>query len=339
MTTLFREVTAFAPATTANLIVGFDVLGLALQGLGDVVTARWVESPGVKIKKIIGATGSDQLPLDPQRNSAGIAALETLKAGKVRLGGISLILEKRLPIGSGLGSSASSAVAAAVAVNALMGEPLSREALIAPCLEAEARVSARHADNIVPSLLGGLTLIPSLDPLEMIPLPIPSSLHIVTCIPDLRLETASAREVLRAQYSLRESVKMSAQLATFIAACYTDDLPLLSRALRGCDVSGAPQIDPLSQARLPLITGGQEAIESAYDAGALSAGISGAGPSLFALCDAPSVAGDVGDAMRMGFLKHQVRSETHIGMINAEGARVIKRKRALIMRTPSSMEL
>jgi len=283
------EITAFAPATVANLGPGLDVLGLALYAPGDRVTARHTQGPGVTIEKVTGDGGT--LSLDPTTNTAGVAAAATLaKAGIAT--GVSLTLEKGMPIGSGLGSSAASAAAAAYAVNLLIGSPLRKVELVGPCLAAEAAVSGRHADNVAAALLGGLIVVRSLDPLDLVRLPVPEGLVVVVVTPRMELSTRTARAVLPKEVPLASLVRNTANIAAFVSACYSGDLGLLGRSLT--DEVATP-------ARAPLIPGCAEVIEAALNAGALGSSISGAGPSIFALCRSKRSAAEVSAAMVEAF--------------------------------------
>ncbi|MAG55899.1 MAG: homoserine kinase [Planctomycetes bacterium] len=278
-------VTASAPATVANLGPGFDLLGLALESPRDRVTARLVPTPGVRIVRQEGDGG--RLPLEADRNTAGIAALATLARAGIEAG-IELEVEKGMPIGSGLGSSAASAAAAAYAVNVVIGGPLRRQDLVAASMEAEAAVSGRHADNVAPALLGGLVLVRSTDPLQVLRLPVPEGLVVVVVTPDLEVETRRAREALPDRVPLGDAVKNSANLATFIAACFSGDLGLLAECIE--DVLATP-------ARAPLVPGCLEVMAAAREAGALGSSLSGSGPSIFALCHSTATATRVRDAM------------------------------------------
>jgi homoserine kinase len=209
------EVRVTAPATVANLGPGFDVLGIALAGAGDVVTARAVATPGVRIVRIEGDGG--KLTNDPERNTAGIAAARTLALAGID-SGIELELEKGLPLGSGLGSSAASAAAAAYAVNCLVGSPLRKTDLIGPCLDAEAAVSGRHADNVTAALLGGLVLVRRVEPLDVLRLPVPEGLTIAVVTPRYEVSTKEARAVLPSSIPLGAHVRASADLAAFVGA-------------------------------------------------------------------------------------------------------------------------
>lgn len=286
---LGSEVTAFAPATVANLGPGFDVLGLALDGPGDTVTARRVAGRGVRIVRIDGDGG--RLPTEASANCAGIAAVEVCRRAGMDVG-IELELKKGLPIGSGMGSSAASAAAAAMATNLLLGGPLRRRELVEPCIEAEAAVSGRHADNVAPAVLGGLVMVRALAPLDLVRLPLPPDLWVVVVTPDFELSTRDARAALPATVPLGQLVSHSARLAGLVSACYTGDLDLFSR----CVVD-----DVIQPRRAPLIPGCEAVIAAARDAGALGSSISGAGPSVFGLARSRRHADEVAAAMVQAF--------------------------------------
>lgn len=304
-----NELTVFAPATVANLGPGLDVLGLALAAPGDRVTARRASEPGVTISEIIGDGGA--LPLDPATNTAGIAATATLaKAGITS--GVSLTLVKGMPIGSGLGSSAASAAAAAYAVNLLSGAPLRKIELVGPCLEAEAAVSGRHADNVAAALLGGLILVRSLDPLDLVRLPVPDGLIVAVVTPKMELSTRAARAALPKEVPLGSLVRNTAQIAAMVSACYSGDLALLGRSMT--DAVATP-------ARAPLIPGCAEVIDAALDAGALGSSISGAGPSIFALCRSERSAAEVAAGMVAAFAAHGLAADAVVSPADCPGAR------------------
>jgi len=284
-----EEVTAFAPGSVSNLGPGFDILGLAVAGPGDTVTARRVPGSGVRIARVEGDGG--RLPREAERNTAGVAAAATLRRAGVDAG-VELVLRKGMPIGSGLGSSAASAAAAAYAVNLLLGSPLPVEALVEPCLEAEAAVSGRHADNVAPALLGGLVLVRSVDPVDVLRLPVPAGLTIAVVTPAFDLPTREARAALPKVVPLQAMVRNSANIAALVAACHTGDLALLRRAVVD---------DVVAPVRVALIPGCGAVIRAALDAGALGSTVSGAGPSVFALCDSEGIARAAAEAMRAAF--------------------------------------
>jgi homoserine kinase len=306
-----RTVRAFVPATVANLGPGFDVLGLALAGPGDTVTARWCPHgpPGVRLVAVRGDGG--KLPRDAASNTAGIAARATLARAGVDAS-IELGLDKGLPIGSGLGSSAASAAAAAFAVNLVLGAPLRKIELIPPCVDAEGAVAGRHADNVAPALLGGLILVRSVDPLDVVRLPVPEGLRIVAVTPAFELSTRTAREALPAEVPLGALVRNTADLAAFVSACYSGDLGLFGRALN--DAVAAP-------ARAALIPGAEDVIESACSAGALGSSISGAGPTVFAVCHSAATAGRVATAMVAAFARAGLAATAVDSPADCPGAR------------------
>jgi homoserine kinase len=306
------SVTAFAPATVANLGPGFDVLGLALGAPGDTVTARRVGTPGVRIVAVHGDGGV--LPLETDRNTAGIAAVETLRRAGVEGIGVELTVHKGLPIGSGLGSSAASAAAAACAVNILVGSPLRKSDLVGPCIEAEAAVSGRHADNVAPALLGGLILVRCVTPLDIVRVPLPDGLAITVVTPAFELATKAARAVLPTQVPLEDLVRNTANIGALISACHSGDLGLLGRCVTDRVVAAA---------RAALVPGAPEVIAAALDKGALGASISGAGPSVFALCRSPRSARESSLAMIAAFAKAGLAATSTISDVDCPGARQI----------------
>ena len=305
-------ITVFAPATSANIGPGFDVLGVAIDGLGDTVTVRRRAEAGVVIEHIEGDGG--RLPRKAEKNTAGIAAQETLRLLGVQ-DGVVLRLEKGLPLGSGLGSSAASAVAAAWAVNVLFGQRLSKQALLHACLVAEASVGGWHADNVGPALFGGFLLIRSYDPLDLIQLPTPNNLFFILVTPDYELLTMMAREVLPKSISLQQHIANNGNLAAFVAALFKNSPALLGRAVEDCIVEPA---------RAPLIPGFSAVKAAALEAGALGCSISGAGPTLFALSDDYNKATRIAHAMQHAFQVHgKLNSRVHIAPVDTQGARTV----------------
>lgn len=311
-----ESITAFAPATVSNIGPGFDVLGLAVAAPGDRVTVSRADGVGVGVGVTIAAIDGDggRLPTRAADNTAGIAATAVLARAHGPIG-VTLTLHKGMRIGTGLGSSAASAAAAAFATNALLGHPLTTTELIACCVEAEARVSGRHADNVAPALLGGLVLVRSLDPLDVASVPLPAGLTMVVATPDFELATRAAREALPRSVPLTERTRNAADIAAFIHACHTGDLALLGRSIAD------PIVVPV---RAALIPGAEAVISAARAAGALAASISGAGPSIFALCTAPTLAATVADAMCAAFCEHGGLAATAvISSLPQPGARIV----------------
>lgn len=305
------ELKVFAPATVANLGPGFDVLGLALEQPGDTVAVRRSAGSGVRIASIEGDGGV--LPRESGKNTAGIAAVEVLRRADSRLG-VELDVVKGMPLGSGLGSSAASAAAAAVGVNRLLGDPLTPLDLVACCVEAETAVSGRHADNVAPAVLGGLVLVRTVDPLDVWRLPVPSNLYIVVVTPVFELPTRLARAALPDTVPMGTVVQNSANLAALIHALHSNDIELLGRAL----------VDKIvTPARAPLIPGCDRVIEAARDAGALASSISGAGPSVFALCASNDRTDAVATAMSEAFSGAGLTSSAVISPADCPGARLL----------------
>ncbi len=303
------EVRVFAPATVANLGLGFDILGLAVEGRGDTVVARLSDQPGVRMTSIVGDGG--ELPREAEKNTAGIAAIETLKKAGIDAG-IELELHKDMPIGSGLGSSSASAAAAAFAANLVVGSPLRKAELIEPCMEAEAAVSGRHADNVAPALLGGLILVRATDPLDVVRLPVPAGLTVVVVTPDYELLTRAARAVLPETVPLGVLVRNTANVAALVSSCYSGDIGMIARCITD---------EVVTPARAKLIPGCMDVIDGALAAGALGSSISGAGPSVFALCHSPRSAREVADAMSAAFERAGLAADALISPADCPGVR------------------
>jgi len=306
-------VAAFAPGGVGNIGPGLDVLGLALDGLGDTVRAEWTVQPGIHILQ----AGHPDLPTEPARHTAGVAARAVLERAQDRRAGnqgIGLTVSKGLPLSGGQGGSAASAVAAVVAVNALLGNPLDRGALLSAALEAEEGVSGRHADNIAPSLLGGIVLIRSLDPLDLVELPVPEQLLVVVARPHQQLRTAEARRVLPSRVERAVAVHQAAQVGAIVAALMAGDYRLLGRAID--DRIAEP-------VRAPLLPGFVEAKRAALNAGALGSSISGSGPTAFALVQGQETGERVAAAMSAAYSDCGHRSDVRVARIDREGARVV----------------
>ncbi len=306
--------TAFAPATVGNVGVGFDILGHAFGVIGDRVCAERSDLPGVRIRAVTGA--AQDLPLDAARNTAGQAVLSLAQAMALPFG-IELTIEKGIPLGSGLGGSAASAVAAAVAVNALLESPLPVEALLPHAIAGEAVASgARHADNVAPSLLGGLVLTVGIDNPRVRQIPVPPAIRCVLVHPHMFLSTREARGVLTRLVDLSDVVWQTANLAGFIAGCYANDVELLREAFE--DVLIEPQ-------RARLIPGFAAAKRAAREAGAIGCSISGAGPSVFAWCEEGDAA-RVRDAMLAAFGRAELACDHWVAPIGGDGARIVERR-------------
>lgn len=300
----------FAPASVGNAAVGFDIMGFALEQPGDEVIARFSDKPGLRITLISGAQG--KLPYEVEKNTAGFAALKLLEHLGEEKRGIELELHKKLPIGSGLGSSAASAVAGAMAVNELLGRPLGKKDLLPFALQGEQLASGgTHADNVAPSLLGGLVLIRDNETFDVHRLPVPRGIYVTVIYPKIEVLTKDARRMLSDGVPLKKFIQQNANLGAFIIGCYNSDIGLIGRSLQ--DVVIEPQ-------RAKLIPHFYEVKEAALNAGALGCSISGAGPSIFALSANSLIAERVGEVMKKIYVETKIESEVFISCINQEGA-------------------
>ena len=303
------------PGGIGNLGPGLDVLGCALTGARDEVIAEWSQTAGITI---IDA-GHPQLPTDPAKNTASIAAASVMRAAITRgmrmsHPGIAITIKKGLPLSGGQGGSAASAVAGAVAANALIwpvGSGLTQNELLTCALEGEETVAGRHLDNIAPSLLGGIVLVRSLDPIEVVKIPAPEGLRIVLATPAQQLTTTRARSVLPVEVPRSIVVHQLAQVAAIVSACHSGDLALLGRAMD--DRIAEP-------ARTPLLPGFADAKVAAIDAGALGVSISGAGPTAFALCDSEATASKIAQAMQSAYARAGLDCTVRICEIDTQGA-------------------
>lgn len=308
------SVTAFAPASIGNVAVGFDMLGLALADVGDRVTARRTREEGITIGEVRGLDGEihPYLSTDPTQNTASIAA-KALWDAYGNGGGVQLDVHKGVPLQSGMGSSAASAVAATVAVNALLEDPLEPERLLPYALEGEKFASrGLHADNVAPSLLGGLILCPSVLLPEVVRLRVPPGVSAVLMHPELQVNTAHARRRLAKGYSMEQWLQQQGYLAAFIAACASGDTTLIGRSLR--DVV----IEPQRSAAVPCFDAVKEA---AGRAGALGCSLSGSGPSMFALCE-DRKAQNIASTMEQACRSLGIECQSWVSSMHADGARL-----------------
>lgn len=301
---------AYAPASMGNVGVGFDILGLAFEEPGDVVQVRLRETPGVVVVAIEGDGGA--LPFDPKKNTAAVAAQALLDMIGARQG-VDLTLYKRLPLASGLGSSAASAVAAAAAVNALFGSPLTKEELLPACLEGEACVSGYHADNVAPSLLGGIVLIGEQGRIHR--LPVPSGLWLALVTPNVAVPTAAARAVLPQSVSLAAMKAQTAAVALLVDALHRGDIAQMAAAMEADGV-----VEPARAHLMPCL---QQVRAAAKRAGALAVVISGAGPTLCAVCDTVGAARLAAAAMKAEYDQAGISSVAQHCQVGTEGARVL----------------
>ena len=303
------QASAFAPASVGNIGVGFDILGHTVAGPGDRAIVRRIDAPEVRIAAIRGSRS--ELPHEAARNTAG-AALIALREALALPYGFEIELDKGIALGSGMGGSAASCVAALVAANALLDAPLSREQLYPFAVTGEAVASGgRHGDNVGPMLLGGVALT-SAD--RLVPIPVPPHWTCVLVHPDAVLETRRAREALRGHYELREFVAQSAHLALVLAGCFRGDAALVRAGL--ADVLVEPR-------RAPLIAGFGAVKQAALEHGALGASISGAGPSVFAWFESAAAAAPAAAAMQQAFRAAGVASEAFVSPVAGPRAEVL----------------
>jgi homoserine kinase len=306
------KVRTFAPATVANVCCGFDVLGFAVDFPGDEVMLTLNMSQEVTLSKIVGDGG--RLPLDAYKNTAGVAVQSFLKSiGKQQ--GVEIELYKNLPLGSGMGSSAASGVAALVAINHLMGSPLTREQLVVHAMEAE-RIAcgSAHADNVAPCLMGGFVLVRDYYPLDVIKIPATENLYATLVHPQIELKTSDSRRVLKSTVNLKDAIAQTGNIAGLMIGLTSEDYSLISRSLKDTIA------EPIRSAFIP---GFEQVRNESVKAGALGCGISGSGPTMFALSTDHAKATKVGEVMQLEFLKSNLKSEVYVSKVNQEGAKIL----------------
>ncbi|QIL76579.1 homoserine kinase [Hymenobacter sp. HDW8] len=299
--------TLYSPATVANMVCGFDILGFALEAPYDTMHMRLTDQPGV----VITHEDDFQLPTDPARNVAGAALLALLKAAPAGTG-FEVRINKAILPGSGIGSSAASAAGAVVGANKLLGGIFSQQELVRFAMFGEEVASgAQHADNIAPAIYGGVTLIRAMEPLDVVPLSAPP-LHVTVVHPQIEVRTADARQMLKQQVSLKSAIHQWANVAGLVAGLLKADYQLIGRSLE--DVI----VEPVRSILIP----GFAAVKScSLEAGALGGGISGSGPSIFMLSEDEATAQAVASAMRVVYEKLSVDFHIHVSTINSAGVR------------------
>lgn len=305
-----NEIKLFCPATIANVSCGFDVLGLCLESVGDEMTITKTAEKGIRITEIIGA----DLPLEAERNVAGVAALALIEALNPDFGfGISIT--KNIKAGSGIGSSAASAAGAVFGINQLLGSPLTNTELVHYAMQGEKLASgSAHADNVAPALLGGFTLVRSYDPLDIIAIKAPDELYATVIHPQIELKTKDARSVLKENISLKKATIQCGNIAGLISGLYTEDYDLIGRSLHD------ELVEPVRSILIPKFA---ELKAAAKEAGALGGGISGSGPSVFALSKGREAAEAAGKAMAAVLAPTGVPFEVHVSAINANGIKIL----------------
>jgi homoserine kinase len=307
-----KEIKVFAPATVANVACGFDIFGFALETPGDEVYVALSDVPGVRLSKITGDEG--RLPLEAQKNTASVSVLKLLEHIQSKQG-FEIELHKKMPLGSGLGSSAASAVGSLFAVNALLGYPLSARELLPFAMESE-RVAcgAAHADNVAPSLLGGFILIRSYAPLDVVQVPCKLDLYCTLLHPKIEIRTEISRKILKPEISMSQHVIQTGNAAGLIVGLIQGDAELIRRSLH--DVIAEP-------VRSALIPGFKSIKAAAIEAGALGCSISGSGPSLFALSLDQNQAEKIGKAMGKACQEKGLDCDLYVSKINFQGPKIL----------------
>ena len=304
------EIKLFCPATIANLSCGFDVLGTCLDNVGDEMIIRKSTTKGVRITKIVGA----DLPLETEKNVAGVAALALLNDVDVDFG-FEIEIYKNIKAGSGIGSSSASAAGAVFGINELIGRPFSRKELVYFAMQGEVLASgSAHADNVAPALCGGFTLVRGYDPLDIVRIDSPSEIYATVIHPQIELKTSEMRAVLQPMVSLKSAITQWGNVGGLIAGLYTSDYELIGRSLHD-DI-----VEPLRGKFIPQFDLVKQA---ALQNGALGSGISGSGPSIFALSKGKETAEKVANAMKTIFEGTGIPYEIHVSKINSEGVRII----------------
>ena len=309
-----KAITGFAPASVANVGLGFDFMGFALQGAGDRVTIAFGKDGYATKIKMSGKFGS-LIPDDPLQNTAGVAVNAMLKAKGLEGLKLEISLEKNLPLSSGLGSSASSAAAALIALNELLGNPFTIEGLIPFAMEGErAACGTAHADNVAPSLLGGFVIIRSYNPLDIIRIKCPDDLFCAVIHPHIQVKTSDARRILKRDIPLSDVTRQCANVSGFVTGLLREDYDLIGRSMH--DLLAEPQ-------RINLIPGFAQVKQAVLESGAIGCGISGSGPSIFALCRGEMNAGIIAKAMKNSLSETGLDSDSFISSLNAKGASVV----------------
>ncbi|MBQ4819406.1 homoserine kinase [Aquimarina sp. MMG016] len=305
-----KSIKIFAPATVANLSCGFDVLGCCLDNVGDEMIISLVSEPGITITKIEGA----DLPLETHKNVAGVA-VEALLSKYIKEIGVEIEIYKKIKAGSGIGSSAASSAGAVWAVNHLLDNPFTPQELVEFAMEGEKLASGNaHADNVAPALLGGFTLVRSYQPLDVIKLNSPEDLVMTVIHPQIEVKTSDSRSVIKHNVSLKQAIHQWGNVGGLVAGLFTEDYDLIGRSLE--DVI----IEPLRSILIPEF---ENVKQAAIAKGALGCGISGSGPSIFALSKGMNTANEVAEDIRKVYAKTGLDFDIHVSKINSQGIKII----------------
>ncbi len=305
-----KEIKIFSPATVANVSCGFDVLGFCLDCIGDEMIIRKVDKKGIHITKIEGY----DLPFDAEKNVAGVSAIALYEHAKPDCG-FEIEIYKYIMPGSGIGSSSASASGSVFAINELLGKPFNKTQLTYFAMQGEKLASqSEHADNIAPAIFGGFTLVKSIMPLEVLEIPTPKDLYATIIHPLIEIKTAEARAILPKEIPLKDAITQWANVGSLIHGLHTSDYELISRSLQ--DVI----IEPYRSKHIPHYN---EIKSQAINSGALGCGISGSGPSVFALSKGIETAKKVESTIRNIFSETNIGFETYVSKINTEGMKII----------------
>ncbi|MCL6266392.1 homoserine kinase [Flagellimonas myxillae] len=303
-----EDIKVFCPATIANVSCGFDVLGLALDSVGDEMIVRKTAEKGVKITKILG----QDLPLETEKNVSGVAGLALLAKSDYD-GGFEIEIDKRIKPGSGIGSSAASSAGAVWAMNELLGKPFSNLELTQFAMQGEKLASnVAHADNVAPAIYGGFTLVRSYDPLDIVSIPTPNELFATVIHPQIEVKTSDSRKILKTKLTLETGIRQWGNLGGLVAGLFQNDYDLIGRSLED------HVVEPIRSILIP----GFEAIRAnAIKAGALGCGISGSGPSIFALSKGEVTAKNVAEVMRETYSSIGIDFDIHVSKVNTQGVK------------------
>ena len=305
-----KKIKIFCPATIANLSCGFDVLGTCLENVGDEMIIRKTSEKGIKITKIVGAN----LPLETEKNVAGVAGLALLNEVDIDFG-FEIEIYKNIKAGSGIGSSAASAAGAVFGINELLGSPFSIKELVKFAMQGEVLASgSAHADNVAPCLLGGFTLVRSINPMDIIRIESPNELFVTVIHPQIELKTADMRAVLPEMILLKSAIEQWGNVGALVSGLHSSDYELIGRSLK--DVI----VEPFRGKFIPFF---DEIKKKSIENGALGAGISGSGPSIFAFSQGIENAENVATAMKSVFEKSEIEFDIHVSRINSDGVKII----------------
>ena len=308
-----NEIRVFSPATVANVNCGFDVLGFALDGLGDEMVIRKVAEKGIKITQITGA----DLPFEAKENVVGVAGLAMVEALDLDFG-FEIEIHKKIRLGSGVGSSAASAAGIVFGINQFLEKPLSNMELTAFGMKGEAVASGNeHADNVAPCLYGGFTLITGYEPLKIVSLPVPEELYVTIIHPHITIKTKDARAILPEQVPLTDAIKQTGNLAGLIAGLYTEDYDLIASSTQ--DVLVEPH-------RKNLLPDFDFYKQTALENGGLSFGISGSGPPMFTLSRGLQNAGSVEFALKKALVEKNMKGDSYVSPVSKHGNRILEQK-------------